>query len=43
MVEYGPMDLMGENGLYLYMVEMVIKKEKKNRVNLRDYMRIMML
>jgi hypothetical protein len=31
---HGPMDLMGENGLYLYMVEMVIKKEKKNRVNL---------
>jgi hypothetical protein len=30
---HGPMDLMGENGLYLYMVEMVIKKER-NRVNL---------
>jgi hypothetical protein len=33
---HGPIDLMlmGENGLYLYMDEMVIKKEKKNRVNL---------
>ena len=32
---HGPMDLVvGENGMYLYMVEKIIEKEKGNRVNL---------
>lgn len=26
---HDPMDLVGENGMYLYMVEKVIKKERK--------------